>query len=63
MSQEFFPTITVFDPKEVMKWIQFAMAILPLFGIAFPPLAPAIVAFESLGRGGIDVVNTFMPIP
>jgi hypothetical protein len=63
MSQTFFPTYDQVNPQDVMKWVQFAVAILPLFGVALPALAPAVAAFESLAHGGIDVANTFMPIP
>lgn len=63
MSQEFFPAATEFDPKDVLKWIQFALAILPLFGVGSAALAPAISAMSNMGRGGIDVANTFMKTP
>ena len=63
MSQEFFPTYNRVNPQDVIKWIQFAVALLPLFGVAFPELLPAITAFESFAQGGIAVASTFMPIP
>jgi hypothetical protein len=63
MSQEFFPTATEFNPQDVLKWIQFALAILPLFGVGFAALAPAISAMSNMGRGGIDIASTFMKTP
>ncbi|KAB5513128.1 hypothetical protein GE09DRAFT_1295358 [Coniochaeta sp. 2T2.1] len=63
MSQEFFPKYNLMNPSEVMKWIQFTVAILPLFGIAVPALAPAVIAMESFAQGGLGVANTFMPVP
>ena len=63
MSQEFFPKYNLMNPSEVMKWIQFAVAILPLFGMAVPALEPAIIAMESFAQGGLGVANTFMPVP
>lgn len=63
MSQEFFPTAKEFDPKDVLKWIQFAMAILPLFGVGLATLAPVLSAMSNIGRGGIDVANNFMKAP
>ena len=63
MSQEFFPKYNLVNPQDAMKWIQFAIAVLPLFGTAFRALEPAIVAMESFAQGGLGVANTFMPVP
>jgi hypothetical protein len=63
MSREFFPEYNPVSPQDIMKWIQFAVAILPMFGLAFPPLLPELLTFQSFAQAGLGVASSFLPIP